>query len=213
MLFDRYRHIVIEGPIGVGKTSLTQKMAEKLNGQLLLEQPENNPFLAKFYKEGARYALPTQLFFLFQRINQMRQLAQQDFFQNLIISDFLIDKDRLFATLTLDQEELKLYQQIYENQRPHAPTPDLVIYLQAPIETLIERVQKRGIVYEQGITATYLKDLSESYSRFFYHYDQAPLLIVNTQHLNPIENDEDFNLLIRQIESMRGKREFFNRAA
>ncbi len=213
MLPERYRHIVIEGPIGVGKTSLARKMAEKLRGQLLLEQPDENPFLAKFYKDAARYALPTQLFFLFQRINQLRSLAQRDFFENLIISDFLIDKDRLFASLTLDEEELKLYQQIYDNQRPHAPTPDLVIYLQAPTESLIERVQKRGTSYEQGISSHYLKELSESYSRFFYHYEEAPLLIVNTQHLNPIDHDEDFDLLIRQIETMRGKREFFNRAA
>ncbi len=213
LLPERYRHIVIEGPIGVGKTSLARKMAEKLNGQLLLEEPEENPFLIKFYKDASRYALPTQLFFLFQRVNQLRSLSQRDFFETLMISDYLIDKDRLFASLTLDEEELKLYQQIYENQRPHAPTPDLVIYLQAPTESLIERVQKRGNSYEQGISANYLRELSESYSRFFYHYDEAPLLIVNTQHLNPIDQDEDFDLLIRQIETMRGKREFFNRAA
>jgi deoxyadenosine/deoxycytidine kinase len=213
VLFDRYRHIVIEGPIGVGKTSLAKKMAEKLRGEVLLEQPDENPFLAKFYKDASRYALPAQLFFLFQRVNQLRSLAQRDFFETLMVSDFLIDKDRLFASITLDEEELKLYRQIYDNQRPHAPTPDLVIYLQAPTETLIERVHKRGIGYEQGISASYLKELSETYSRYFYHYDEAPLLIVNTQHLNPIDNEEDFNLLVRQIETMRGKREFFNRAA
>ncbi|GLR27191.1 MULTISPECIES: deoxynucleoside kinase [Limnobacter] len=210
MLFEKYRHIVIEGPIGVGKTSLAKLMAERFNAELLLEQPQENPFLPKFYEDSARYALPTQLFFLFQRIGQLRDLAQRDFFESMVVSDFLLEKDRMFASLTLDEEELKLYQQIYQHQSPQTPTPDLVIYLQASPQILVERVHKRAIGYEQSITESYLAQLSEAYSRFFYHYDGAPLLIVNTEHLNPVDHPEDFDLLLSQIESMKGRREFFN---
>lgn len=210
LLFEKYRHIVIEGPIGVGKTSLARLMANRFNAELLLEQPQENPFLPRFYEDSARYALPTQLFFLFQRIGQLRDLAQRDFFESMVVSDFLLEKDRMFASLTLDEEELKLYQQIYQHQSPQTPAPDLVIYLQAPPQTLIERVHKRAIGYEQSITEAYLAQLSEAYSRFFYHYDGAPLLIVNTEHLNPVDHPEDFDLLLSQIESMKGRREFFN---
>lgn len=212
MLTERYRHIVIEGPIGVGKTTLARKLADRFRAQLVLEQPDENPFLAKFYRDAARHALPTQLFFLFQRMNLLRKLAQRDFFETMVVSDFLLDKDRIFASLTLDEEELKLYKQIYDQQSPHAPVPDLVVYLQAPAENLIERVQRRGVAYETGITEHYLRDLSDAYSRFFHHYEDAPLLIINTQHLNPIDHEEDFELLLRQMDSMRGRREFFNRA-
>jgi len=209
-LASKYRHIVIEGPIGVGKTSLTRRLAERFNAELLLEKPDENPFLDKFYSEPGRYALPTQLFFLFQRIGQLRDLTQRDFFENMVVSDFLLDKDRMFASLTLDEEELKLYNQIYSHQSPQTGTPDLVIYLQAPPATLLERVQRRAISYELNITEQYLAQLSEAYSRFFYHYDDAPLLIVNTEHLNPVDHDEDFELLLNQIEGMKGRREFFN---
>ena len=211
-LAERYHHIVIEGPIGVGKTTLARKLADRFSAQTLLEQPDENPFLTKFYRDAARYALPTQLFFLFQRIHQLREMSQPDFFSSMVVSDFLLDKDNIFASLTLDEEELKLYRQIYENQRPQSPTPDLVIYLQAPADSLIERVQRRGKSYEADISEKYLSELADAYSRFFYHYDQAPLLIVNTQHLNPIDHEEDFDLLLRQMETMRGRREFFNRA-
>ena len=210
MLSDKYRHIVIEGPIGVGKTSLSKRMAQRLEAQLLLEQPEENPFLARFYQDPARFALPTQLFFLFQRINQLRELAQGDFFEKVTVSDFLLEKDRMFASLTLDEEELKLYQQIYNHQSPKTCKPDLVIYLQASSQALIERVQKRALPYEMNITESYLNQLGEAYSKFFYYYDDAPLLIVNTEHLNPVDHDEDFDLLLNQIASMKGRREFFN---
>lgn len=210
MLFDKYRHIVIEGPIGAGKTSLARLISERFQTELLLEKPEENPFLAKFYQEPGRYALPTQLFFLFQRIAQLRDLSQRDFFESAVVSDFLLQKDTLFASLTLDEEELKLYQQIYSHQSPQASPPDLVIYLQASPQALVERVHKRANAYEANITESYLAQLSEAYSRFFYHYDDAPLLIVNTEHLNPVEHKEDFELLLSQIESMKGRREFFN---
>jgi deoxyadenosine/deoxycytidine kinase len=211
MDFDKYKYIVVEGVIGAGKTSLTRKLATHLNAQMLLELPQENPFLEKFYRDAARYALPTQMFFLFQRLNQLRDLAQPDLFDARIVSDFLLDKDPIFARLTLGDDELALYQQLYDHLRPQAPLPDLVIYLQAKPETLIERIKKRGIPMEAGISETYIERLCESYSRIFYDYEAAPLLIVNTEHLNPIDNDEDFALLLTRIANMRGKREFFSR--
>ncbi|WP_151448393.1 deoxynucleoside kinase [Lacisediminimonas profundi] len=211
MSLDRFRYIVVEGPIGAGKTTLTRKIAEGLGARTLLELPEENPFLEKFYRDSARYALPTQLFFLFQRVNQVRDLMQDDMFSAPVVSDFLLDKDPIFASLTLADDELHLYRQLYDQLRPQAPVPDLVIYLQAQPETLVERVQKRGIPMEAGMSEDYLFRLCESYSRFFYHYDAAPLLIVNTEHLNPIARDEDFNLLLNRVRNMRGKREFFSR--
>jgi deoxyadenosine/deoxycytidine kinase len=210
MNLETLRYIVVEGPIGAGKTSLTRKLAQAANAQLLLELPEENPFLQKFYRDSARYALPTQLFFLFQRVNQLRDLTQTDLFSAPIISDFLLDKDPLFASLTLADDELHLYRQLYDQLRPQAPQPDLVIYLQAQPETLVERVQKRGIAMESGISEDYLYRLCESYSRYFYHYEAAPLLIVNTENLNPIARDEDFLMLLERIRTMRGKREFFS---
>ncbi len=210
MSLDRYKYIVVEGPIGVGKTSLTRKLSDTYGAQTLLEQPQENPFLEKFYRDPSRYALPTQMFFLFQRMNQLRDMVQTDLFTSRIVSDFLLDKDPIFARLTLSDDELNLYEQLYSHLRPQTAVPDLVIYLQAQPETLVDRVKKRGISIESGISEMYLYRLCESYSRFFYHYDAAPLLIVNTENLNPIEREEDFNLLVRHIGEMRGKREFFN---
>jgi len=211
MDFDKYKYIVVEGPIGAGKTTLARKMADFFGARTLLELPEENPFLEKFYRDAGRYALPTQMFFLFQRLNQLRDLAQPDLFDARIVSDFLLDKDPIFARLTLGDDELALYQQLYEHLRPQAPLPDLVIYLQAEPSTLIERIRKRGIAMENAISESYIQRLCESYSRIFYDYDAAPLLIVNTENLNPVGNDEDFALLMAQIRNMRGKREFFNR--
>lgn len=211
MSLDKYKYIVVEGPIGVGKTTLARKLAESRQAQPMLEMPQENPFLEKFYRDPARYALPTQMFFLFQRIHQLRDLAQADMFSTRVVSDFLLEKDPIFARLTLGDDELNLYRQLYDQLRPQAPVPDLVVYLQAQPEILIERVKKRGVPMEAGLSEIYLYRLCESYSRFFYHYDAAPLLIVNTEHLNPIERDEDFELLLSRIANMRGKREFFNR--
>lgn len=210
MSLDRFQYIVVEGPIGAGKTTLTRRLAESTGGQAMLELPQENPFLEKFYRDPSRHALSTQMFFLFQRLNQLRDLKQTDMFGGRIISDFLLDKDPIFARLTLGDDELHLYQQLYDHLRPQAPAPDLVIYLQAQPETLVDRVRKRGIAMEAGISEAYLYRLCESYSRFFYHYDASPLLIVNTENLNPVERDQDFNLLLRRMNNMRGKREFFN---
>lgn len=211
-VFERFRHVVIEGPIGVGKTSLARKLAARFKLDLLLEEPQANPFLERFYRDSARYALPTQLFFLFQRVNQLRDLAQRDLFSQTAISDFLFEKDPLFARLTLGDDELSLYQQIYDNLQPQTPTPDLVIYLQANTDTLIERVKRRGNPIESPMSEEYLRALSDAYSHFFHYYDAAPLLIVNNEHLNPIDSDADFELLVKQIHGMKGRREFFNRA-
>jgi len=210
--FERYRHIVVEGPIGVGKTSLARKLSERFGTQLVLEDAGGNPFLERFYRDGRRYALPTQLFFLFQRVSQLRDLGQRDLFSQTVAGDFLLEKDPLFARLTLDDDELGLYQQIFDSMRPQAPVPDLVIYLQAQPDTLVERVRRRGVAMESDISESYLRALAEAYSRYFYNYEASPLMIVNTEHLNPIERDEDFLLLIRQLGDMRGRRVFFNRA-
>ena len=210
MPLAKYRHVVVEGPIGVGKTSLARRLAERLKSNLLLERPDENPFLPRFYQDMPRHALPTQLFFLFQRINQLRELAQPDLFNRVTVSDFLLDKDPLFARLTLSSDEWCLYQQIFETLRPQAPKPDLVVYLQAQPETLYERVRRRGVDYERPITEEYLALLADSYSRFFYHYSASPVLIVNSERLNFVKQDGDLELLLGRIRGMRGTREFFN---
>jgi deoxyadenosine/deoxycytidine kinase len=207
---SKYHYIVVEGPIGVGKTSLAKRLAERLKSSLLLERPEQNPFLPRFYQDMARFALPTQLFFLFQRIAQVRDLAQMDLFSRVTVSDFLLEKDPLFARLTLSGDELHLYQKIFDALEPHAPRPDLVIYLQAEPATLYERVRRRGVEFERPISAEYLAVLAESYSRFFHHYSGSPVLIVNSERLNFVRDEKDLDLLIERVGAMRGGREFFN---
>ncbi len=213
MSLDRFRYIVVEGPIGAGKTSLTYKLAERLDADTLLENAGDNPFLPRFYQEPKRYALPTQLHFLFDRTRQLRDLAQGDLFRAGTVSDFLIDKDMLFARLNLDDDEFELYQKVYADLAPQAPTPDLVIYLQAPIDALRERVHRRGVEFERGMDADYLQRLANSYSEFFHRYEAAPLLIVNTANLNFAQSEDDFELLLERVDKMRGPREFFNRGA
>ncbi|WP_153109701.1 deoxynucleoside kinase [Propionivibrio limicola] len=206
------RHIVIEGPIGVGKTSLARRLAAHLHADTLLEQPELNPFLPRFYQDQKRYALQTQLSFLFQRIEQLRDLPALDAYPCPLVSDYLLEKDPLFAGLTLGEDEHKLYRQIYDLMSPQvAMVPDLVIYLQASPETLVSRVRKRGVDMERRISDDYLILLGEGYTRFFHAYDAAPVMVVNSEHLNFVDSDDDFQLLVQRIEAMRGHREYFNR--
>jgi deoxyguanosine kinase len=207
---SKYHYIVVEGPIGVGKTSLARRLSARLHASLVLEHPEQNPFLPRFYQDMSRFALPTQLFFLFQRVAQLREIAQMDLFTRLTVCDFLLEKDPLFARLTLLGDELHLYQQIFDALRPQAPRPDLVIYLQAQPATLHERVRRRGVEFERPITAEYLALLAESYNRFFYHFNGSAVLIVNSEKLDFVREDRDLELLIERVDAMRGNREFFN---
>ena len=210
MMLEKYRYIVVEGPIGVGKTTLAERLADRIGAGILLEKPQDNPFLERFYQDPKRHAMSTQLFFLFQRINEMRDHMQMDLFNTRTVSDYLFEKDALFARLNLSDDEYKLYQNIYQSMAPRAPTPDLVIYLQASTGTLIERVLRRGRNYERFLTDDYLSRLGNSYGEFFHQYEDAPLMMVNSENLNFVDNDDDFQLLLERIESMRGQREFFS---
>jgi deoxyadenosine/deoxycytidine kinase len=207
---QKFRHIAVEGPIGAGKTSLARRLAERLGAELLLEEPGENPFLARFYQDMARFALPTQLFFLFQRARQLAALAQPDMFGRPTVTDFLLEKDPLFARITLSGEEMALYQKIYDAIRPQAPPPDLVVYLQAQPATLYERVRRRAAQYERGIGEDYLALLAEGYARFFYNYGAAPVLIVNSENLNFVARDADLELLLARMREMKSRREFFS---
>lgn len=207
-----FKYLVVEGPIGVGKTSLTKRLAEHYGGSLLLEQAGDNPFLERFYKQPRAAALPTQLFFLFQRARQLEEMQQQDLFASLRVADFLFDKDRLFAGVTLDEMEHQLYEQVYSKLAIQAPTPDLVIYLQAPVDVLLERIARRGLRYEQQIERSYLEKLNESYARFFHAYSAAPLLIVNAGQADFVHGDRDFQRLLEQLGRTKYGRHYFNPA-
>jgi deoxyguanosine kinase len=207
---SKYRYIAVDGPIGAGKTSLARRLAERLDGEPVLERPGDNPFLPRFYENMTRHALPTQLFFLFQRVTQLRELAQPGLFSGVTVADFLLEKDPLFAQLTLAGDELALYRQIYAALSPQAPRPDLVVYLHAEVDTLFERVRKRALDYEAPISREYLAALADAYARFFYHYTGAPLLVVNSEHLNFVDSHRDLELLVEHIAAMRGEREYFN---
>jgi deoxyadenosine/deoxycytidine kinase len=203
-------YIVVEGPMGVGKSSLARRLAKQFNADKLFEQPEENPFLERFYRSREKYALPTQLHFLFQRCQQMKTLQQRDLFHSSVVGDFLLEKDRLFAQLNLDADELHLYDQIYRQMSPELPRPDLVIYLQAPVSVLMQRIRRRGIDAEQDIHGDYLKSLCDIYSQFFHSYMRSPLLVVNAERINYVDNDEDYTMLLNHILSIKSGRHYFN---
>jgi deoxyguanosine kinase len=212
-MLEKARYIVVEGPIGAGKTTLARRLADRINAEVLLENPAANAFLGRFYQNMERWGLPTQIAFLFQRSEQLARFAQSHDPHKRVVSDFLIDKDPLFAELTLAEDELQLYRQLYERLKPTVRTPDLVIYLQAQPDILIDRVRKRGVESERKISEPYLQRVAERYANFFHHYDAAPLFIVNAESLNPVDKEEDFELLYSRLLAMRSYREFFGYSA
>ena len=207
------RYIAIEGPIGVGKTALARRLADSLSADLVLEEVEENPFLERFYRDGRSAALPAQMFFLFARARQIEDLRQSDLFSKVRISDYLFTRDRLFAELNLDPEELKLYDQIAENLAVDAPVPDLLIYLQASVDAIMRRLAQRNTRYDRFVDREYVEKLTDAYSKFFHAYDEGPLLIVNASQIDPVNNDADYEQLFQQIERTTGGRHFFNPVA
>jgi len=203
------KNIIIEGAIGVGKSSLSHKLSVSLNSHLLLEKPDENPFIERFYKSPKRYSLPTQLFFLFQRVQQLSDILKNSVGRGLV-SDFMIEKDPIFAALTLGAEELTLYQQVYDSLSVDAPKPDLMVYLQAPVSVLQARIKKRSIQYEQKIDAKYLQRLSDAYTEYFHSYTDSPLLIVNAAEFNPLDSERDYQALLQQMSQVTAGKHFFN---
>lgn len=202
--------IVVEGPVGVGKTTLAKRLAESFDTDLLLEGADENPFLNGFYENKKNVAFQTQLFFLFQRAQQMQDLRQADMFRPVHVADFIMEKDRLFAEITLDEEEFKLYQQVYQHLTIDAPIPDLVVYLQASVDVLRKRISHRGRDYEHSMSRDYLSRINESYAHFFHNYNQSPLLIVNAEEIDLVNDENDYMLLLEQIKRVKSGRHYFN---
>ena len=207
---SKHRFIVVEGPIGVGKTSLARRLAEASGAEQVFERADQNPFLERFYRNPRVGAFPAQLYFLFQRAQQLAALKQQDLFAPLRVADYLIEKDRLFARVTLDEAEFALYEQVYQRLAIEAPKPDLVIYLQAPVDVLMERIARRRIAHEQLIERSYLERLNAAYARFFHDYDATPLLIVNAASIDPVNNNADFDELVQTVGNMQRGRLYYN---
>lgn len=207
---DRFHHIAIEGPIGVGKSSLARRLAVHLGAELMLEKAEDNPYLERFYNDQPGYAFQTQVFFLFQRMRQVRELAQPGMFSKAVVSDFTLAKDALFARMNLGDEEYRLYSQMYAQVSRQLPQPDLVIWLQATPPVLMQRIRQRGIAMEQRIDPAYLQRLCDAYASHFQTFDGAPLMVVNSQHFNPVERTQDFNALIDALATFEGPRAMFD---
>lgn len=205
-----HRFIAVEGPIGVGKSSLARRLAASLSAQAVLEEAAQNPFLERFYKNPRAGALPAQLYFLLQRAQQLAALKQADLFVPVRVADYLLEKDRLFARVTLDDAEYALYEQLYARLDIEVPKPDLVVYLQAPVDVLLERIARRGVAHEQYIDRGYLERLNEAYARFFHEFDAAPLLIVNAASIDPISNQRDYDELLAAIKRMSRGRLYYN---
>jgi deoxyadenosine/deoxycytidine kinase len=202
--------IAVEGSIGVGKTTLAKRLAHTFNYDTLLEQAEANPFLEKFYLDRESAALQTQLFFLFQRVKQLQELRQGDMFKPVRVADFLMEKDPIFARVTLNDDEFNLYQMVYDQLTVNAPKPDLVIYLQAPTDVLIDRIQRRGTAMEQHISPDYLSALNEAYTQFFYYYENAPLLIVNAEEMDIVSCDADYRDLVEFLLKIKTGKHYYN---
>jgi len=198
-----FQYLAIEGPIGVGKTSLAKLLSEEFNARCILETPEENPFLSHFYKDRKKFAFQVQVFFLLTRFRQQQEIAQIDLFNQVTISDYLFDKDRIFALLNLDENELALYDKIFQLLEGRTPTPDLVIFLQAKPEVLLQRIKSRNILYEKEIDLDYLKRLTEAYNHYFFHYVQSPLLVVNTSEIDFVKRREDLDQLLREVKGMK----------
>jgi deoxyadenosine/deoxycytidine kinase len=198
-----FRYIAIEGPIGVGKTSLATLLAKELKARLILEKPEENPFLPQFYRDRKSYAFQTQVFFLLSRFQQQKEIAQLDLFNQVTLTDYLFAKDRIFASLNLSNDELALYEQLYDLLRDQIPTPDLVVFLQAKAEVLLHRIKTRNVPYEKEIDLNYLQELVEAYNYYFFHYDRSPLLVIDTSEIDFVNQKEDFTQLVREIEQMK----------
>ncbi len=198
-----FRYIAIEGPIGVGKTSLATLLAKELKARLILEKPEENPFLPQFYRDRKSYAFQTQVFFLLSRFQQQKEIAQLDLFNQVTLTDYLFAKDRIFASLNLSHDELALYEQLYDLLSDQIPTPDLVVFLQAKAEILLHRIKTRNIPYEKEIDLNYLQELVEAYNYYFFHYDRSPLLVIDTSEIDFVNRKEDFTQLVREIEQMK----------
>jgi deoxyadenosine/deoxycytidine kinase len=207
---SNFGYIVVEGPIGVGKTTLARRLADSFGADLLLEEPQDNPFLSRFYENPRAHALSTQLYFLLQRARQVHGLRQADMFSRVRVGDYLMDKDRLFAELTLEPDELTLYEQVYSHVAGESLQPDLVIYLQAPVEVLQNRIANRGIGYEQAIDGRYLQRLVSAYTRFFYHYDASPLVIINAASIDFANSDDDYQLLFDKLRDVGKGRHYLN---
>lgn len=204
------KHIAIEGPIGVGKSSLAKRLAASFDSSLLMEKPAQNPFLERFYKSPKKFALPTQLFFLFQRVRLLQDMKQSDMFSPGWVADFMLEKDPLFAQISLDDDEFRLYQQVYQNLTIDRIQPDLVIYLQAPVDTLMERIRRRGVKYELGMDRSYLQKLSDAYTTFFHRYNDSALLIVNAAEINLVDNEQHYQALLTHLAQIKGGKHFFN---